>query len=132
MNMGDDAKAVGLEKKTFAMGSHGLQWKAGATVVESVSCQARLLGVRPGWSISTVSGVPIMTSHECWNELMRCKKSGKKYDVWFTKDEASIRADQAKAEEARQKKLKDEEDRRKREEAERKIKEEAEKKRREE
>ena len=40
----------------FAMGSHGLCWRAGSTEVERVSCQARLLGVKPGWSISSLVG----------------------------------------------------------------------------
>lgn len=113
----------------FAMGSHGLSWRAGSTEVERVSCQARLLGVKPGWSISMIDGVPIETSYQAWNELMRCKKSGKKYQVYFTKDEASIRDDQARAEAERARKAKQEEERKKREEIERKIREEAEKKR---
>ena len=28
-----------------------------------------------------IDGVPIETSYQAWNELMRCKKSGKKYQV---------------------------------------------------
>ncbi|CAK9041235.1 unnamed protein product [Durusdinium trenchii] len=119
----------GICKLEFAMGSHGLSWRAGSTEVERVSCQARLLGVKPGWSISMIDGIPIETSYQAWNELMRCKKSGKKYQVYFTKDEASIRDDQAKAEAERARKAKQEEERKKREEIERKIREEAEKKR---
>ncbi|CAJ1326981.1 unnamed protein product [Effrenium voratum] len=119
----------GICKMEFAMGSHGLTWRAGTTEVERVSCQARLLGVKPGWSISMIDGVPIETSYQAWNELMRCKKSGKKYQVYFTKDEASIREDQARAEAERARKAKQEEERKKREEIERKIREEAEKKR---
>ena len=49
--------------------------------------------------------------------------------VYFTKDEASIREDQAKAEAEKARKAKQEEERKKREEIERKIREEAEKKR---
>ena len=116
------------------MGSHGLSWRAGSTEVERVSCQARLLGVKPGWSISTsaelrrvgwlsgtIDGVQIETSYQAWNELMRCKKSGKKYQalrafsgatewrqVYFMKDEASIREDQAKAEAEKARKAKQE------------------------
>ena len=119
----------GICKMEFAMGSHGLTWKTGSTEVERVSCQARLLGVKPGWSISMIDGVPIETSYQAWNELMRCKKSGKKYQIYFTKDEASIREDQAKAEAEKARKAKQEEERKKREEIERKIREEAEKKR---
>ena len=113
----------------FAIGSHGLTWKTGSTEVERVSCQARLLGVKPGWSISMIDGVPIETSYQAWNELMRCKKSGKKYQIYFTKDENSIREDQAKAEAEKARKAKQEEERKKREEIEKKIREEAEKKR---
>ena len=119
----------GICKMEFAMGSHGLTWKTGSTEVERVSCQARLLGVKPGWSISMIDGVPIETSYQAWNELMRCKKSGKKYQIYFTKDENSIREDQAKAEAEKARKAKQEEERKKREEIERKIREEAEKKR---
>ena len=119
----------GICKMEFAMGSHGLTWKTGSTEVERVSCQARLLGVKPGWSISMIDGVPIETSYQAWNELMRCKKSGKKYQIYFTKDEASIRDDQAKAEAEKARKAKQEEERKKREEIEKKIREEAEKKR---
>lgn len=119
----------GICKMEFAMGSHGLTWKTGSTEVERVSCQARLLGVKPGWSISMIDGVPIETSYQAWNELMRCKKSGKKYQIYFTKDENSIREDQAKAEAEKARKAKQEEERKKREEIEKKIREEAEKKR---
>merc|ERR1719336_2687689 len=49
-----------------------------------------------------VNGVPITESHQAWNELLKCKKAGLKYPVWFRKDEASIRADQAKAEAERE------------------------------
>jgi len=119
----------GICKMEFAIGSHGLTWKTGSTEVERVSCQARLLGVKPGWSISMIDGVPIETSYQAWNELMRCKKSGKKYQIYFTKDENSIREDQAKAEAEKARKAKQEEERKKREEIEKKIREEAEKKR---
>eukprot|EP00931_Biecheleriopsis_adriatica_P076274 TRINITY_DN49_c0_g2_i2.p1 TRINITY_DN49_c0_g2~~TRINITY_DN49_c0_g2_i2.p1 ORF type:complete len:192 (-),score=77.84 TRINITY_DN49_c0_g2_i2:31-606(-) len=119
----------GICKLEFAMGSHGLVWKSGTTEVERVSCQARLLGVKPGWSISMVDGKPIVESYEAWNELERCKKSGRKYQVYFTKDEASIREDQQKAEAERARKAKEAEERKKREEMEKKIREDAEKKR---
>eukprot|EP00930_Biecheleria_cincta_P005247 TRINITY_DN10616_c0_g1_i1.p1 TRINITY_DN10616_c0_g1~~TRINITY_DN10616_c0_g1_i1.p1 ORF type:complete len:219 (-),score=64.93 TRINITY_DN10616_c0_g1_i1:181-771(-) len=119
----------GICKLEFAMGSHGLVWKTGTTEIERVSCQARLLGVKPGWSISMVDGKPIVESHEAWNELMRCKKRGSKYFVYFTKDEASILADQAKADAERAKKQKAAEEQKRREELERKIREDAEKKR---
>eukprot|EP00931_Biecheleriopsis_adriatica_P076272 TRINITY_DN49_c0_g1_i1.p2 TRINITY_DN49_c0_g1~~TRINITY_DN49_c0_g1_i1.p2 ORF type:complete len:190 (-),score=67.36 TRINITY_DN49_c0_g1_i1:208-777(-) len=119
----------GICKLEFAMGSHGLVWKTGTTEVERVSCQARLLGVKPGWSISMVDGIPIVESHEAWNQLERCKKTGRKYQVYFTKDEASIREDQAKAEAERARKQREAEERKKREEMERKIREDAEKKR---
>merc|ERR1719367_2284515 len=124
--MGDAAaiQLQGTAKLEFAMGSHGLVWKAGTTEIERVSCQARLLGVKPGWSISMINSEPILESHQAWNELLKCKKSGQKYTVTFTKDEASIRADQAKAEAERQKRLKDQEDRKKREMAEKRIREE--------
>lgn len=111
------------------MGSHGLVWKTGTTEVERVSCQARLLGVKPGWSISMVNGVQITESHHAWQELLKCKKSGKKYPVYFMKDENSIREDQQKAEAEREKKRRDQEERKRKEELERKIREEAEKKR---
>ena len=42
------------------MGSHGLSWRAGSTEVERVSCQARLLGVKPGWSISPSVAVVLL------------------------------------------------------------------------
>mmetsp|Transcript_32694 Transcript_32694/g.52635 ORF Transcript_32694/g.52635 Transcript_32694/m.52635 type:complete len:197 (-) Transcript_32694:170-760(-) len=119
----------GIAKLQFAMGSHGLVWKTGTTEIERVSCQARLLGVKVGWSISMVDGQPIVESHEAWTQMMRCKKSGAKYNVYFTKDEASIRADQAKKEIDTLKKVKDIEERKKREEQEKKIREDAEKKR---
>lgn len=120
----------GLAKLEFAMGSHGLEWKNCEVV--RVSCQARLLGVKPGWSINMIAGVPVTDSYQIWNELHKNKKSGRKYQIYFVKDEATIRADQAKAEAERQKKEKDMEERRRREENERKIREEAEKKIREE
>mmetsp|Transcript_98250 Transcript_98250/g.194643 ORF Transcript_98250/g.194643 Transcript_98250/m.194643 type:complete len:191 (-) Transcript_98250:145-717(-) len=119
----------GFTKKEFAMGAHGLQWKAGSTEIERVSCQARLLGVKPGWTISTINGVQIMDSQNAWWELLKCKKSGQKYEVWFMKDEASIREDQMKAEAEKEKKRKALEERKRREEMERKIQQDAEKKR---
>lgn len=119
----------GIVQYSFATGCHGLQWKPGTTEIERVSCQARLFGIKEGWSLSMVNGVPIVESWQAWNELMKCKKSGQKYTVWFRKDEASIRADAQKADIERAKKQKAQEDARKREEAERKIREEAEKKR---
>jgi len=109
------------------MGSHGLEWKG--TEVVRCSCQARLLGVKPGWSISMINGQTVMESHQVWAELNKWKKSGKKYFIYFVKDEATIRADQAKADAERAKKEKAEEERRKREESERRIAEEAKKKR---
>ena len=42
------------------MGSHGLSWRAGSTEVERVSCQARLLGVKPGWSISSLEDMAML------------------------------------------------------------------------
>merc|ERR1719436_2335598 len=76
-----------------------------------------------------INQVAIMDSQTAWNELLRCKKAGQKYQIWFRKDDASIRADQVKAEAERARKLKAQEDQRKREEAEKRIREEAEKKR---
>merc|ERR1719277_2633074 len=76
-----------------------------------------------------VNGVQILESHHAWNELLKCKNAGLKYQVWFREDEASIRADQAKAEADRERKEKAQEEQRRREEAERKIREDAEKKR---
>ncbi|CAK0834707.1 unnamed protein product [Prorocentrum cordatum] len=93
----------GVVKFEFAMGAHGLVWTQGTTIVERVSCQARFLGVRPGWSISMVKGMPITDSVTCWHELQKCKKSGLRYSVYFLKDEASIREDLTKAEAERQK-----------------------------
>mmetsp|Transcript_59932 Transcript_59932/g.129977 ORF Transcript_59932/g.129977 Transcript_59932/m.129977 type:complete len:197 (-) Transcript_59932:187-777(-) len=127
--MGDDFKIPGITAIEFAMGAHGLVWRSGSTEIERVSCQARLLGVKPGWNISTINGVAIHESHEAWNELLKCKKLGRKYSVYFMKDKASILAEQAKMEAERQKKEKEAEERRLREERERKIREDAEKKR---
>ncbi|CAK0910730.1 unnamed protein product, partial [Prorocentrum cordatum] len=93
----------GIVKFEFAMGAHGLVWTQGTTIVERVSCQARFLGVRPGWSISMVNGMPITDSVTCWHELQKCKKSGLRYSASFLKDEASIREDLTKAEAERQK-----------------------------
>merc|ERR1712039_404491 len=87
----------GLAKFEFAMGAHGLVWDSNAgnqTMVTKVSCQARLLGVQPGWTISSVNGQTVETSSQAWNELLKAKKAGKKYPVYFMKDEASIREDQ--------------------------------------
>lgn len=28
-----------------------------------------------------IDGIPIETSYQAWNELMKCKKSGKKYQA---------------------------------------------------
>mmetsp|Transcript_104667 Transcript_104667/g.291420 ORF Transcript_104667/g.291420 Transcript_104667/m.291420 type:complete len:189 (-) Transcript_104667:164-730(-) len=124
-----DIMIPGICKLDFSMGAHGLQWKAGTTEVERVSCQARLLGVKPGWNISTINGAEIRESHQAWNELLKCKKSGQKYQIYFRKDEASIEADKQKAEADRARKQKAMEEQRKREEAERRIREEAERKR---
>lgn len=127
--MGDLQMQPGICKIEFAMGAHGLVWTTPGTTVERVSCQARLLGVKPGWSISMIDGKPITESQQCWHELLRCKKSGNKYVIYFTKDEASIRADQQKADAERAKKQKDMEEKRKKEETDRKIREDAEKQR---
>ncbi|CAK0911782.1 unnamed protein product [Prorocentrum cordatum] len=127
--MADVAMQPGIAKLEFAMGAHGLVWATGTTTVERVSCQARLLGVRPGWSISMINGVAANDSATCWHELLKCKKSGQKYNVYFTKDEASIRADQQKAEAERAKKMKDLEESRRQEETAKKIREDADKKR---
>merc|ERR1719373_51305 len=124
-----DLMTPGVTKLEFAMGAHGLVWATGTTTVERVSCQARLLGVRPGWSISMINGVAATDSATCWHELLKCKKSGQKYTVYFTKDEASIRADQQKAEAERAKKMKDLEEKRRQEETAKKIREDAERKR---
>merc|ERR1719401_579602 len=53
-----------------------------------------------------VNGVPVAQGCEAGNELLKCKKLGRKYQVYFMKDEQSIRADQAKAEQERTKKAK--------------------------
>merc|ERR1719356_1968763 len=76
-----------------------------------------------------INGVPIADSQTAWVELLRCKKLGQKYPIYFRKDEMSIRSDQQKAENEKARRLKAQEEQRKREEAERKIREEAEKKR---
>eukprot|EP00445_Apocalathium_hangoei_P068047 CAMPEP_0204135232 /NCGR_PEP_ID=MMETSP0361-20130328/16130_1 /ASSEMBLY_ACC=CAM_ASM_000343 /TAXON_ID=268821 /ORGANISM="Scrippsiella Hangoei, Strain SHTV-5" /LENGTH=161 /DNA_ID=CAMNT_0051088553 /DNA_START=81 /DNA_END=563 /DNA_ORIENTATION=+ len=127
--MMDDNSLPGITKVWFAMGAHGLQWKPGSTEISGVSCQARLLGIKEGWAISMINGVPITESHMAWNELLKCKKAGQKYSIYFRKDEASIRADQIKAEAERAKRQKAQDEARKREMAERKIREDAEKKR---
>ena len=31
--------------------------------------------------LGMIDSIPIETSYQAWNELMRCKKSGKKYQV---------------------------------------------------
>merc|ERR1719424_1803191 len=113
--------APGIAKLEFAMGSHGLEWRGPGTEVVRVSCQARLLGVKPGWSINMINGVPVQDSYMIWGELNKNKKAGRKYQIYFVKDEATIRADQAKADAERQKKDAAEEERRKREESERRI-----------
>lgn len=119
----------GIAKLEFAMGSHGLEWKTGGTDVVRVSCQARLLGVKPGWSINMINGVGVQDSNQIWTELNKCKKAGRKYIIYFVKDKATIVADQAKAEAERQKKEAAEAERREREEQEKKFAEEAKKKR---
>jgi len=119
----------GIAKLEFAMGSHGLEWKAGGADVVRVSCQARLLGVKPGWSINMINGVGVKDSNEIWTELNKCKKAGRKYTIYFVKDKATIVADQAKAEAEKAKKEAAEQERREREESERKNAEEAKKKR---
>merc|ERR1712113_324340 len=111
----------GIAKYEFAMGAHGLQWKPENTEITKVSCRARLLGIQPGWSISMVNGVTVAQGYEAGNELLKCKKLGRKYQVYFMKDEQSIRADQAKAEQERIKKAKEREERERREASERKI-----------
>eukprot|EP00429_Kryptoperidinium_foliaceum_P075450 CAMPEP_0176224918 /NCGR_PEP_ID=MMETSP0121_2-20121125/21499_1 /TAXON_ID=160619 /ORGANISM="Kryptoperidinium foliaceum, Strain CCMP 1326" /LENGTH=69 /DNA_ID=CAMNT_0017564181 /DNA_START=87 /DNA_END=293 /DNA_ORIENTATION=+ len=68
-----DFAIPGICKLEFSMGAHGMQWKSGTTEVERVSCQARLLGVKPRWNISTINGVQILESHQAWNELLKCK-----------------------------------------------------------
>mmetsp|Transcript_83015 Transcript_83015/g.130962 ORF Transcript_83015/g.130962 Transcript_83015/m.130962 type:complete len:192 (-) Transcript_83015:119-694(-) len=92
----------------FAMGSHGLEWKN--TEVVRVSCQARLLGVKPGWTINKIGEDFMYESWQVWEALNRCKKAGRKYRIIFMKDNASQRADLAKqeAEEAAKKKAADE------------------------
>eukprot|EP00405_Crypthecodinium_cohnii_P019794 CAMPEP_0206482242 /NCGR_PEP_ID=MMETSP0324_2-20121206/38767_1 /ASSEMBLY_ACC=CAM_ASM_000836 /TAXON_ID=2866 /ORGANISM="Crypthecodinium cohnii, Strain Seligo" /LENGTH=196 /DNA_ID=CAMNT_0053960171 /DNA_START=187 /DNA_END=777 /DNA_ORIENTATION=+ len=122
----------GICKLEFAMGAHGMKFKAGTTEIEGVTCQARLLGVKEGWNISMVNGVAITESYQAESELLKCKKAGYKYVVYFRKDEASIRADNAKAEAERAKRLKAQEEARREQEKQRKIIEEAEGKRAEE
>jgi len=120
---------AGMAKIEFAMGSHGLEWKTGTTEVIRSTCQARLLGVRPGWSINMVGGDPVMEGWEVWEKLHKCKKLGKKYAIWFIKDEGTIRAEQAKASAEKEKKEKEADERRRREDNERKVREDAENKR---
>ena len=67
-----------IDHLRFAMGSHGLCWRAGSTEVERVSCQARLLGVKPGWSISSyAANLQGVIGKNCWENLTKhLKKSG--------------------------------------------------------
>jgi hypothetical protein len=121
----------GIAKLEFTMGSHGLQWEK--TDVTRVSCQARLLGVKPGWSISTIGmlgeGQVVMeTSSQIWSKLHRCKKSGQKYVVFFMKDEKSIREDQDKLDKEMAKKGAADDERRKKEAADKKVAEQEKKK----
>merc|ERR1719399_1123250 len=105
----------GMAKITFAMGSHGLEWKD--CYVTRASCQARLLGVKPGWSINMINGVPVTDSYQILENLNKCKKSGRKYSIYFVKDDATIRQEQAKADADNQKRQKETEAKRQREEA---------------
>eukprot|EP00747_Dinoflagellata_sp_TGD_P164228 gnl/TRDRNA2_/TRDRNA2_183861_c0_seq1.p1 gnl/TRDRNA2_/TRDRNA2_183861_c0~~gnl/TRDRNA2_/TRDRNA2_183861_c0_seq1.p1 ORF type:complete len:180 (-),score=67.78 gnl/TRDRNA2_/TRDRNA2_183861_c0_seq1:78-617(-) len=116
----------GMAKIDFAMGSHGLEWN-GCNVVRA-SCQARLLGVKPGWSINMINGIPVTDSFQILENLNKCKKSGRKYSIYFVKDDATIRAEQAKADQESQKRQKDLEAKRQRDEQEKQIREAAEKK----
>lgn len=114
----------GITKIEFAMGSHGLEWKD--TEVTRATMQAYALGVRCGWQISMINGNECQTSADVREQLNQAKKHGKKYPIIFTKDAATIRQEQAKAEADKQKKEKEEAERRAYEEKQRKAKEEAE------
>merc|ERR1719174_182207 len=103
----------GIAKMEFAMGSHGLEWRQ--TEVVRASCQARLLGVKPGWSINMINGVPVTESFHILENLNKCKKSGRKYSIYFVKDDATIRLEQAKADADNQKRQKETEAKRQRE-----------------
>lgn len=127
----------GLTKKQFSAGAHGLVWKQGSLEIERVSCQARLLGVQKKWTITTINKegekpISIVDGAHAWQELMKCKKSGQKYIIWFTKDQKSILEDQAKDAAEKARKEKEAEERKAREAREKQIREEAERKRAEE
>lgn len=128
--------APGIAKLAFAMGAHGLEWEG--TEIVRVSCQARLLGVKPrgpngpGWSINMIAGNTVSDSQQIWAELSRCKKLGAKYQIYFVKDEASIKADQAKAAAEAKKKQEEAEERKRKEDNAKRIQEQAEQKRKEE
>merc|ERR1719238_2054388 len=76
-----------------------------------------------------INGNTVVDSQAVWRELNKCKKSGRKYEVWFVKDEQSIRADQAKADQERAKRQQADEERRRKEESEKKLQADAKKKR---
>merc|ERR1719356_1535517 len=128
----------GIAKFTFAAGAHGLVWRPGTTEIERVSCQARLLGVKPLWSINMIKQPPspadgysvqILDGCQAWTELLKCKMSGKPYEVWFCKDRKSIEEDQKKADEEKRRKEAEKKEKEALAAREKQIKEDAEKKR---
>lgn len=54
-----------------------------------------MLGVKPGWSINMIASTPVTESPMIGVLLQESKRRGKKYTVWFVKDEDTLRTEEA-------------------------------------
>lgn len=80
----------------FGTGSHGLE--SSDTKVVTVTHQAHLLGVKPGWIILAINKIAC-TSNDIDALLSTACKSGRPYPIVFVTDQALIRAAEAKSRE---------------------------------
>jgi len=79
---------------------HGLRWQG--NLVVAVSQLAGKLGVRAGWRIHMIDGKSVANSEDIWRHFQDAQWQWRSCWVWFFKDPASIRDDEAKEKEERE------------------------------
>ncbi|CAD7962001.1 unnamed protein product [Amoebophrya sp. A25] len=111
----------GCVRYTFAFGAHGLDIKGDEVLTVIDGTQAAYFGVKPQWKLLMIDGEEMVDETLIRPCLMRKSKSGKKYQIVFSKTAEEMRADiaaQEAAEAAKRERLAQEERERKAAEAE--------------
>lgn len=85
----------GTAKIQFCFGALGIEFTQDEVTKVQCGSQAEVKGVKPGWKIMLVNGNEMSNNADIRPALDRCRKSGLKYFIHFSKPAAEMQAEQA-------------------------------------